>query len=340
MSRRFWTVTILLGVMAYAFALRGESAFGLPFTFAPPNNPTIPTRTPTPGPTSPPPPTATPGQGGGGGNATAVPTSTIEATATATTAPTITATFIPVGEILPTAEGCGQPPTIQAQNPINVRLGPGSDYEVVATLAYLDVRPIIGRAADAEWWLIQLENGVSGWVFDAVVVVHGYTGNVPIVPAPPINGQTPTPGALWEPTPNPVCTIAPTNTTTPTPTAESTTENGVAATPTDTVNEITATPGDVAANAAQSAATDAPLPTQTAVAPPTLAAAESTNDDPANGDSATTEIFAPIAAAAPLDDAPDGRPVDWLLPVAGLLLIGAGAAAFVAQRRRADDGTE
>ncbi|MCP4429159.1 MAG: SH3 domain-containing protein, partial [Chloroflexi bacterium] len=298
-------------------------------------NPTIPTRTPTPGPiTPPPPPSATPKSGGG--NPTAVPTSTTEPiateTATVNAPPTVTGTFIPDGVALPTAEPCGIPPTIQTQNPTNVRLGPGSDYAVIDMLEYLEIRLIIGRAADAAWWLIQLDDGESGWVADDVVIVQGYTGGVPIAPPPPINGHTPTPGAPWNPTPLPFCTV------TPTPTAAAAVEPTATSPPAATATEtVDAAPGaTTAADEAPPTATNPPAPTQTAVSPPTLAPdlTESEENPTIGADTAVPPI------AAPLDDAPTSSAANFFLPGAGILLIAAGVIAMIARRQKSVNGNQ
>ncbi|MCA9898056.1 MAG: SH3 domain-containing protein, partial [Anaerolineales bacterium] len=181
------------------------------------NGQTIPTVTSTPRP-----PTNTPSGGGNGGgnNANNTPTPTNlpnnpNATPTSTLLP-LTFAPTPVGGFLPTAVPCGANPTIQTLDATNVRSGPGTEYDIIGELVYLEVRYIAGRAETAAWWLIQFNNGQLGWVADEVVNVRGYTAIVPIVEAPPLNGSTPTPGALWNPTPPPFCTVTPPPTEPPT----------------------------------------------------------------------------------------------------------------------------
>lgn len=119
----------------------------------------------------------------------------------------------------PTAEPCGEPPTFTTLTTVNVYEGPGSDYPVRDTLAANEVRPIVGRAVYATWWLIQLDGKYQqGWISDKAGTVHGYTANVPIIEAPSINGALPTSGAEeWQPTPAPVCTptVTPTSDSAP-----------------------------------------------------------------------------------------------------------------------------
>jgi hypothetical protein len=113
----------------------------------------------------------------------------------------------------PTTEPCGEPPTFTTLATANVYGGPGSDYLVLETLSDNEVRPIVGRAAYATWWLIQLDGKYNqGWISDKAGTVQGYTGNIPIIDAPSINGALPTPGSEWNPTPAPVCTPTPTPT--------------------------------------------------------------------------------------------------------------------------------
>lgn len=278
---------------------------------------TIPSRTPTPGPN---PPTNTPApkptSSGGGEPATAVPTSTLPAQPTNTATPPVTIAYTPVGGFVPTAESCGVPPTIKVQNPTNVRQGPGIDYPVVGQLVFLEVRFILGRAADAAWWLVQLDDN-TGWVADNVVTIQGYIGGVPIVPAPAVDGQTPTPGTLWNPTPLPFCTVTPTATTVPTNTPS----------PTTAVTEAlpSLSSAETATEPALPTETPLPQPTQTAVAPPTLIPATATNQ--------SVTISAAQITTDPVETADAGSATDWLLPAAGLLLVAGGTAAYFTRRK-------
>ena len=118
-----------------------------------------------------------------------------------------------VATSFPTAKPCGEPPTIRTLTTANVYDGPGSDYPVSETLGAKEVRPIVGRAAYTTWWLIQLDGKYTqAWISDKAGRVQGFTGNVPIIKAPLINGALPTPGEEWDPTPAPICTPTPTPT--------------------------------------------------------------------------------------------------------------------------------
>lgn len=213
---------------------------------------TVPTRTPTPLPTTP--PTATqPGGGGGNPTATYTPAAAV-ATPTSTLLP-VNIAPTPVGGFLPTAVPCGSSPTIQTLGATNVRSGPGLEYDVIGELVYLEVRYIVGRAETSQWWLIQFNNGQFGWVANDIVLVQGYTPIVPIVEAPPLNGSTPTPGALWNPTPFPLCTVTPVPSDTPTAVSE---VAQVVAEPTETATPTQIPPTEIRP-------TDTPIVQPTAV---------------------------------------------------------------------------
>jgi len=267
---------------------------------------TIPTRTPTSAPitNTPIPPTNSPSN----------PPSSDE---TATPEPTPTSTLIPAtiaatpdGGFLETAVPCSNNPTVQAINRTRVRLGPGTQYDIIADLVYLEVRPIAARAADTPWWYIILDDGRYGWISDEVVLVQGYIDGVPIAEAPPINGVTPTPGTLWQPTPNPSCTVTPipTETATVTPFPSATVPP-----PTDTnTAEESKTNIEQTSESTTEATPESPTATATVIVQPTTA----------------VETATPNATAVPLDSS-DGPPTGsgfnlnyLLIGAAGLAILG------------------
>ncbi len=261
---------------------------------------TIPTRTPTP----PPQPTATQSGGGGGTNPTATNTPAPDATPTSTLLP-VNIAPTPVGGFLPTAEPCSGNPTIETLGATNVRSGPGLEYDVIGQLVYLEVRYIVGRAETAEWWLIQFNDGQFGWVADEIVLVQGYTPIVPIVEAPPLNGNTPTPAVDWNPTPIPFCTVTPVPTDTPTATATALSSEAVVETVVETATATEPAPTEVRP-------TDTPIVQPTAVPP-----------QPTATPAATAEI------ANPPDE---GGSSGLILLGIGLVLV-AGLAIFFVRRR-------
>jgi hypothetical protein len=94
---------------------------------------------------------------------------------------------------------------VVALGEVNVRLGPGIEFESIGELGFQDERPIVGRAATAAWWQIFYSVNQQGWVSDQAVTVAGFTAAVPITYVEVGNdGQD-----EWRPTPNPRCTPPP-----------------------------------------------------------------------------------------------------------------------------------
>jgi uncharacterized protein YraI len=322
--------------------LLGLSLIFVPPLYASHNRPgpsqTIPTRTPMPGPSSPTPPPATVAPPGGG-DVTQPPPATDTPTP-APAGPTVTAssTFIPADSLTPTAAPCSDAPTIQAQDVTNVRLGPGTDYEIIDELFYREVRLITGRAADAAWWQIGADGGRRGWVADAVVTVQGYTGNVPVAPTPLINGATPTPGTPWNPTPDPRCTVTPTPPATPTGTPTGTPMSNEVALPAqeDATRGTPATPTVRATLAAEPLYPELrqgsyPVATLVAVATPVP-----------GGESGLVGGRAPVGGgsgpAAELPGVSQASATTDLLGVIGLALLGASLPLAIIRRRAIRSG--
>jgi hypothetical protein len=283
---------------------------GYQLVFSETQNQTVPTRTPTPPPEQ---PTEPPDDGEEEEPTAVPPTLTPEATATSAATATslvVTVAVTPVGGFRPTSIPCGNQPTVQARNTINVRRGPGADYDSIGSLLYLEVRPIVGRAADAAWWQIEWDDGLSGWVSDSVVVVQGYIAIVPVVPAPPINGHTPTPGTAWQPTPLPFCTVTPTATATAT----------IQPTATGTATRI--------ATVATTSPSASPTPTATSVIPTATPTATSEDQSVAEANVVGT----PQPTAAPLEVAPPASTPNFL-PWAGLILLAAVIVVVLTRRR-------
>lgn len=140
---------------------------------------------PSPVPTETPSPTLTP-------SATPSPTVTPPPP---TATPTPTATFTP----LPPTPTPG-PPSLTAQvDDLNVRAGPGPQYDQVGRLAAGQQAEIVGQAniGFGQWWQIRLA-GEVGWVLaEPGFVVASNTETVPVVAAPPV----PTPTITPTPTP-------------------------------------------------------------------------------------------------------------------------------------------
>jgi uncharacterized protein YraI len=93
---------------------------------------------------------------------------------------------------------------------VNLRSGPGTEFNIITTLAAGDELAASGRNADSTWLLVTYAAG-TGWVAaDVVQVVSGAPSALPVVPTPAIPrtaGPTATPDpATAAPTRTPAAT--------------------------------------------------------------------------------------------------------------------------------------
>jgi len=95
---------------------------------------------------------------------------------------------------------------------LQVRVGPGTAYEVIATLAEGDEVDVLGRDDMGDWVKVGLDSGEEGWVAAEFVDVGGNLKAVPVITPEPIATPTtePTPTAMLSPTAPPEATAAPT----------------------------------------------------------------------------------------------------------------------------------
>jgi pSer/pThr/pTyr-binding forkhead associated (FHA) protein/uncharacterized protein YraI len=141
----------------------------------------------------------------------------------------------------PTPTPSPQPPTATALTiphlttltDLNVRNGPGTDYEFVGLLLSGKTAEIIGRDENRQWWQIRFEPapGGVGWVIaDPVYSTALNTDTIPVTQGPPTPTGAPadtptfTPTPTGTPTATPVPateTPLPTNTPSPTPAGSS-----------------------------------------------------------------------------------------------------------------------
>jgi serine/threonine-protein kinase len=149
------------------------------------------------------------------------------ATSTMTATPTDTPTTTPSNTPTSTATNTATPPTpiVQVRTDLTVRLGPGTNYPVVANLPTGITLDIIGVSQDGRWYQVLLPDGSDGWVSSSRSFVNlaGNVNDIAVVDAPtntpsftPTNTPTPTPTDTPTFTPSP--TNTPSNTPTPTPT--------------------------------------------------------------------------------------------------------------------------
>lgn len=92
---------------------------------------------------------------------------------------------------------------------VNVRSGPGLDFELVGRLDSGAEAVVVGKNETGEWWQIEYETGEAGlaWVADAVVDFSGDAASVPVVK---LNIPTATPTTTSTATSMPSPTVTPT----------------------------------------------------------------------------------------------------------------------------------
>lgn len=73
--------------------------------------------------------------------------------------------------------------TATAYGTVNVRSGPGAQYEIVGRLEAGDRVPVNGRdaAEDSRWLRVVLPSGVSGWVASFAIALDGEIANLPVI---------------------------------------------------------------------------------------------------------------------------------------------------------------
>jgi hypothetical protein len=103
-------------------------------------------------------------------------------------------------QVLATVTGTPEGPSIVVPDQVNVRLGPGTEYEKVGVLIAGQQAPALGRSPGGEWIQIAYP-GVAGnvaWVYAHFVVLNSGRQVLPIIEPPPL------------PTPRVTATIDPT----------------------------------------------------------------------------------------------------------------------------------
>lgn len=339
MSKRIViTVSLIAILLAAMAAIRTQVISAL--------DPSFPTRTPTPGPNQPtaaptatsdepdnpgnPPPTGTQPSAPGSGTSQPVQTSTPSSPGSGGVGGTALPTAVLGGTIRinPGKSGeCSDTPYIRAIDRLIVYGGPGVDYGPVSTLETEEMRPITGRAAYAEWWQILVKPNLIGWVQDREVDEFGNTALVPIATPPAINGATPTPGILWNPTPLPLLTCVPTPTPTATPTATG------AAPASGTGGDVGASGGSEGMAAPGSDSSSEMVPAEIVATPvsrelPTTGATEGETGDSSAGPGMASRDSSMSRAASPTSA------TNLILPLAGLALIAAGIILALATRKQ------
>jgi uncharacterized protein YgiM (DUF1202 family) len=78
----------------------------------------------------------------------------------------------------------GDAPTVTAYGRVNVRGGPGMDFEIVGQLDIDDSATIVGRSDGENDWLYVEADELKGWVAYFTVSIQGSLNNLPILVVP------------------------------------------------------------------------------------------------------------------------------------------------------------
>ena len=141
--------------------------------------------------------------------------STATAQAAANPPATAAATDTPVAA-QPTATETAAPAeaSVTTTSAMNVRGGPGTNYNVIGSANAGQRFPVTGKNAAGDWWQINF-NGQAGWVFAQLVTGENTAGvqiatNIPAAPVAPPPANTPVPAPANTPVPaQPAATAAP-----------------------------------------------------------------------------------------------------------------------------------
>ena len=87
---------------------------------------------------------------------------------------------------------------------VNVRTGPGSSYPILGAANFGVEGAIIGRSADALWWVTPVQGAPNGQGWVSADFVQAFNAeNVPVIDPPPLPTPVPTPTPLPTATPAP-----------------------------------------------------------------------------------------------------------------------------------------
>jgi hypothetical protein len=120
-------------------------------------------------------------------------------------APQAAATITPTVE--PTATAAAQVAEVVVNSQINIRQGPGTNYNIIGAANQGERFPVTGKNQAGDWWQINYR-GQAGWVFGQLVTPQN-TGavavaqNIPAPPPPPPPTNTPVPQPTQPPAAQP-----------------------------------------------------------------------------------------------------------------------------------------
>jgi len=130
-------------------------------------------------------PTAEPVQPATGADNNAQPAADNAAPVVVVNTPTVAAPITPTVAAKPVAK---------AIDMLNVRGGPGTEYNLMAGLQKDETAEIVGKNPEGNWWQVQLADGQQGWVMGELVAVNGDTAVVAVaadIPVAPTAAPTP-----------------------------------------------------------------------------------------------------------------------------------------------------
>ncbi len=103
-------------------------------------------------------------------------------------------------------------PAAKAKDALNIRSGPGVDYNLVSAVQPGETLSIVGKNNEGDWWEVALANSQVGWVYGQLVEISGNTAAVAVaadIPPPPPTATVAPVVQAAPPTPAPQATSAP-----------------------------------------------------------------------------------------------------------------------------------
>jgi len=94
------------------------------------------------------------------------------------------------------------PRVIADNTDVNLRTGPGTNYDRVGVLPQGESLEVVGRNADASWWQVTTLDGLR-WIAANVTTATNVDAGIPVVLAPPTPTNLPPPPPTLTPPPTP-----------------------------------------------------------------------------------------------------------------------------------------
>lgn len=110
-------------------------------------------------------------------------TSTLDDSLTTTSTPTAATTSLPLASVI--------------AETVNLRAGPGTNYQVVGEARSGETLPITGRSATGDWWQVVAPDGQTAWVNAGLVEASGAERVTQVEAPPPPTANPAASGGLW-----------------------------------------------------------------------------------------------------------------------------------------------